>query len=79
MTGAAEGDKIVDFLKSVSTATRGLDFATEEQLSALPSGVALYIEELEDLLSRLSLEAEMLLWHSGCHEFHSRAKKGGGQ
>jgi hypothetical protein len=56
---------VIDFLKSVSTSTRFFEFATEEQLANLPRGVAAHIEELEDILSRLSLEAEALLWRVG--------------
>jgi hypothetical protein len=70
--------EIINFLKSVSTATRYMDFATEEQLASLPPHIASHMEELEDLLSRLSLEAEALLWRAGRgHELY--AKKGRGE
>jgi predicted transcriptional regulator len=74
----AEGAEIIKFLKSVSTVTRCMEFATEEQLGSLPPHIAKHIEELEDLLSRLSLEAEALLWRAGRgHELY--AKKGRGE
>ena len=60
-----ERDRLVNFLKSVRSATEGYDFIPQEDLDKLPNGAAARIEELEDLLSRLSLEAEAMLWHVG--------------
>ena len=78
--GIGDNRQVIDFLKSVSTATRCLEFAAEEKLKALPRDVAGHIEELEDLLSRLSLEAEALLWRSGLGaDLHPELKKKGGQ
>lgn len=53
--------EIVKFLKSVSTATRYMEFMSLERFDQLPKKDSAYIGELEDLLSRLSLEAEALL------------------
>lgn len=70
----AEG-AVIEFLKSVSTATRFMDFATDEQLAALPPASAAHLEELEGLLSRLSLEAEAILWRIGVgQELYKRGK-----
>jgi hypothetical protein len=69
-------DDVVNFIKSVSTATRYLDFADEGELAALPAGSAHRIEELEDLLSRLSSEAEALSWRMGIgHELYGKRGK----
>ena len=57
-----KGKEVIDFLKTVSTATRCLEFASDPQLNALPQDMAAHIEELEDLLSRLSFEAQALLY-----------------
>ncbi len=65
MHGAMGEKAVIDFLKSVSTSTRFFEFASEERLASLPRDVAAHIEELEDLVSRLSLEAEALLWRAG--------------
>lgn len=61
MHGAMREKAVIDFLKSVSTSTRFFEFASEERLESLPRDVAAHIEEIEDLISRLSLEAEALL------------------
>lgn len=59
----------IDFLRSIETCTHGLEFMSEEQLDDLPEGVALYIEELEELISRLSCEATAVLFHQGYMPF----------
>lgn len=56
---------IIKFLKSVSTSTRYMDFATEKQLEDWPSDAVHYITELESIISRVSLEAEAVLWRTG--------------
>jgi len=66
---------LINFLKSVSTSTQGLEFAAEETLDGLHPAMAAHIEELEDLLCRLSCEAEALLWRMGIgHELYKRGK-----
>lgn len=66
---------LVAFVKTISTATQGLDFAEQSELDKLPAAAAYRIEELEDLLSRLSSEAEALLWRMGVgHELYKRGK-----
>ncbi len=68
-------DKLIAFLKTVSTATQGFDFAEQDELDKLPASAAYRIEELEDLLSRLSSEAEAMLWRIGVgHELYKRGK-----
>lgn len=68
-------DELISFLKTVSTATQCLDFAEQSELDKLPASAAYRIEELEDLLSRLSLEAEAVLWRIGVgHELYKRGK-----
>ena len=56
---------IINFLKSVSTSTRCLEFASDEQLASIPRSIAAHIEELEGLISRFNAEAEALLWRTG--------------
>lgn len=53
--------QIVNFLKTVSTSTQGLEFLSDDMPENLPPGVDEHIAELEDLISRLSLEAEAML------------------
>lgn len=78
MHGADNERDIINFLKSVSTATRCLDFTPDEKLAGLPRSTAAHIEELEGLLSRLSLEAEALLWRAGQgHALYPNLNKGG--
>jgi hypothetical protein len=66
----------IQFLKTISTATRYLEFIPEERLAELDPHIASHIEELEDLLCRLSCEAEAVLWHAS--QSHT-SKRGGGQ
>lgn len=71
----SERDRLLNFIKSVSTATKYHDFLTDEDLAGLPLGTANRIAELESLLSRLSCEAEALLWRMGVgHELYKRGK-----
>lgn len=78
MSDIASNKAIVNFLKTVSTATRCLELSSDPQLNALPDRIALHIEELEDLLVRFSLEAEALLWRAGHgHELYLNPNKGG--
>lgn len=70
-----ERDRLVNFLKSVSTSTSCYDFVPEKDLDDLPPAVAVRVAELEDLLSRLSCEAEALLWRMGVGpELYKRGK-----
>jgi hypothetical protein len=72
--------QIVNFLKSVSTATRGLESVPEELLDKLPLGIANHIVEIEDLLARLSAEAEAHLWRAGHGpDLYPELKKRGGE
>ena len=71
-----ERDRLVNFIKSVSTAGECHDFLTEEDLKKLPLGVANRIAELEGLISRLGCEAEALLWRMGIgHELYGKRGK----
>lgn len=75
MSAQERGEILIAFLKSVSAATQGYDFADQSELDKLPPSTAYRIEELEDLLSRLSAEAEGLLWRIGVgHELYKRGK-----
>ncbi len=75
MSTEREEKALIAFLKTISTATQGLDFAEQSELDKLPAASAYRIEELEDLLSRLSSEAEALLWRMGVgHELYRRGK-----
>jgi hypothetical protein len=65
----------IQWLRSVETCTHGLEFMPEERLEKLPNDVAAHIEELEDLLSRLSLEATAVLFHLGHLPFIARGQK----
>lgn len=55
----------INFLRSIETCTQGLEFMPEDKLAQMPEDVAAHIEELEDLLSRLSLEATAVLFELG--------------
>ena len=65
----------IAFLRSIETCTQGLEFMPEERLNQLPDDVAAHIEELEDLLSRLSLEATAVLFDLGHLPFVARGRK----
>jgi hypothetical protein len=62
----------VEFLRTIETCTQALEFMSEEKLNRLPEDAALHIEELEDLLSRLSLEATAVLFDLGYLPFRGR-------
>lgn len=61
-------DHLINHIRSTSTALKGYDFATQEELDSVPLPVAARIEELEDILSSLSLEADGLLRLMGIHQ-----------
>jgi len=65
----------IQWLRSIETCTHGLEFMPEDKLDELPDGVAAHIVELEDLLSRLSLEATAILFHLGHLPFIARGQK----
>ena len=65
----------IQWLRSIETCTHGLEFMPEETLDELPDGVAAHIVELEDLLTRLSLEATSVLFHLGHLPFIARGRK----
>ena len=68
-------DQLVNHIRSTSTALKGYDFATQEELDSIPASVADRIMELEDILSTLSLEADGLLCRMGINrELYRRGK-----
>lgn len=71
-----ERDRLLNHIRSTSTALKGYDFASQEELDSLPIAVADRIAELEDILSSLSLEADGLLRRMGVHrEIYRRGNK----
>lgn len=71
----AERDRLINHIRSTSTALKGYDFATQEELDALPPAASDRIIELEDILSSLSLEADGLLRRMGINrELYRRGK-----
>lgn len=72
---ATTSKQTIDFLRSIETCTHGFEFMPEEKLAQLPEHVVAHIEELEDLLSRLSLEATAVLFDLGHLPFHARGRK----
>ena len=71
-----ERDRLINHIRSTSTALKGYDFASQEELDSLPAPVANRIEELEDILSSLSLEADGLSRRLGINrELYRRGGK----
>ena len=70
-----EHSRLINHIRSTSTALKGYDFASQDELDALPAGAADRIMELEDILSTLSLEADGLLRRMGINrELYRRGK-----
>ena len=70
-----EHSRLINHIRSTSTALKGYDFASQDELDDLPARSADRIMELEDILSTLSLEADGLLRRMGINrELYRRGK-----